>query len=229
MRGGEEANVREFLAEAEEMLEALGTGLFELEASATQGDPDAEVLNGIFRGAHSLKGIAAMFGFTQVTEVSHKTESLLDALRMGRVACDRRSLDLLFRAADLLKALCGRLVQGLPPEDPAVAPFVQELLAVAQGGPAPAPAAVGLEALGLSAEARQVLTEYEVHRIEVTLRDPLRSLVRVRVGFPLDTFDTDLEGLNAALKGVGEIISTMPSAGPADGDRIDCFPPSSGG
>ncbi|MHB8765699.1 MAG: Hpt domain-containing protein, partial [Deferrisomatales bacterium] len=217
MRSAEEGSVREFLAEAEEILEAVAGDLLELESSSAEGDPDPEVVNNIFRGAHSLKGISAMFGFVQVTELSHKTETLLDALRMGRVPGDRATLDLLFQAVDLLKRLCARLAAGEPPEDPEVAAFVDRLVAVARG---PAEAGEpGLLALGLPPETLQVLTEYEVHRIEETLKSPSRVLVRVRVGLSLESFDTDLEALSQALKACGEIISTLPSPDPSDEGR----------
>ncbi|HSH71236.1 MAG TPA: Hpt domain-containing protein, partial [Deferrisomatales bacterium] len=133
MNTPQDEGVREFLAEAEDILDGVAGDLLELETSAAADDPDPERINSIFRGAHSLKGISAMFGFSQVTELSHKAETLLDAVRMGRVGCDRGVLDLLFGAVDLLKVLCGRLAAGEAPEDPEVAAFVERLLAAAAG------------------------------------------------------------------------------------------------
>lgn len=212
MRAPEEGGAREFLAEAEEILESLGQDLQRLEASAAEGDPDPEVINSIFRGAHSLKGISGMFGLSQVTEVSHKTETLLDALRMGRVPCSRSVLDLLFESLDLLRSLCDRLSSGESPEAARVPAFVERLMEAAEGraGNGKTSETV-LGAFGLPAESVQVLTEYEIHRIRETLRDPKRTLFRVRATFPLETFDTDLEALNERLKACGEIISTLPA------------------
>lgn len=216
----EVGGIREFLAEADEILERVTEGLLSLEASASRGDPDPEVINAIFRGAHSLKGLSGMLGLAQMTELSHKMESLLDALRMGRVACSREAVDLLLAGVDLLKGLCGRLVAGQSPEDPRVPPFVERLLGAARGeGGAGGPE--DLAQLGLAPEALQVLSEYEVHRLRETLKDPRRTLCRVVVGFPIESFDTGLEALNGALKQCGEIISTLPSAGAAAEDRLD--------
>ncbi len=219
MSTGDESNVGEFLAEAEEILEAIADGLLSLEAEGAGGDPDPEVINAVFRGAHSLKGISAMCGFVQITEVSHKMETLLDALRMGKVPCEVRVVSLLLNGVDLLKRLCSRLAEGEAPEDDQVPSFVEQLLAAAEqrGGAENQ----GLEEVGLGPEALQVLTEYEVHRLQETLKNPKRRLVRVSTSFPVESFDTDLEGLNEALKACGEIISTLPRPEASSPDRLD--------
>ncbi|MBI5015231.1 MAG: chemotaxis protein CheA [Deltaproteobacteria bacterium] len=219
MTEGPGRNVEEFLPEADEILEAVAEDLLRLEATAREGEADPEVINSIFRGAHSLKGLSGMFGFTQVTEVSHKMETLLDSLRMGKVACEGRVVDLLFEGVDLVKALCGRLVEGQAPDDPRVVPFVERLLTASQGGGPPGPP--GVASLGLAEEALRVLTDYEVHRLEETLKNPKRTLVRVRARFPIETFDTDLEALNQVLAGLGEIISTLPSADPGSEEFLE--------
>ncbi len=213
----QDRSVHEFLAEADDTLDDMADGLGELGAG---GDPDPETVNRIFRAAHSLKGISGMCGFSQITEVAHKAETLLDAVRMGRVACDRGVLDLLFEAVDRLKDLCARLARGAAPEDPTVPAFLERLLDAANGA-GDAGTDDRLEGLGLPDEALQVLTEYEVHRIEETLKNPSRTLARVRVAFPLESFDTDLEALNGTLKEFGEIISTLPAPGEMEGDRLD--------
>ncbi len=214
-----DASVQEFLAEAEDILERLEDDLASLEQTAEGDEPDPEVVNSIFRGAHSLKGISAMCGFSQITEVSHKTETLLDAIRMGRVGCSRPVMDLLYQSVDLLKTLCARLAGGGEPEDPTVPGFVEQLIRAAEG--AQAAQEDELAGLGLGDDVLAVLTEYERHRLEATLKNPKRALVRVRVAFPFETFDTDLEALNATLKELGEIISTLPGAGDAAPDRME--------
>ncbi len=214
-----DANVREFLAEAEEILDRMADDLAELEGAQDGAEPDPEVVNSIFRGAHSLKGIAAMCGFGHITELSHKMEALLDGIRMGRVSVDRDVMDLLYGGLDLLKELCGRLAKGDPPEDPAVEDFVQRLVRAAEDEGRGEEGV--LSSLGFPEDVVQVLTEYEVHRIEATLKNPSRTLVWVRVGFPFETFDTDLERLNEVLRPLGEIISTLPTPGAGAEERMD--------
>ncbi|MBE0616834.1 MAG: chemotaxis protein CheA [Proteobacteria bacterium] len=219
MSRADDGSLREFLGEADEILEAITAGLMALDRSAGGGEPDPEVINAIFRGAHSLKGLSSMLGLAQVTELSHKMETLLDALRMGKVPCDPITVDLLLGGVDLLKSLCARLAEGEGAEDPRIQPFVGRLLAAANGSAVASED--DLSALGLPTEALQVLTEYEIHRLRETLKHPKRTLYRVTASFPIESFDTDLEALNEALKGCGEIISTLPSAGAGAEDCLD--------
>ncbi len=66
-----------------------------------------------------------------------------------------------------------------------------------------------LERLELAPEMRRVLTEYEEHRLRETLRRG-ELVWAARVEYPLETFDRELEQLKARLRGVGELVSTLP-------------------
>ena len=77
--------VKEFLAEAEEIVDQLGSELADLADMADSGDLSPDLLNSIFRAAHSLKGLAGMFGFADISELSHNMENLLDSLRLGKL------------------------------------------------------------------------------------------------------------------------------------------------
>ncbi|HET9114179.1 MAG TPA: chemotaxis protein CheA, partial [Burkholderiales bacterium] len=67
--------------------------------------PDSEDLNAIFRTAHSIKGGAATFGFTDITEVTHILESLLDRIRTGEMALTAEHVDAFLAAKDVLAML----------------------------------------------------------------------------------------------------------------------------
>ena len=97
--------VKEFLAEAEEVVEQLGSELADLADMADSGELNPEVLNSIFRGAHSLKGLAGMFGFSDVSELSHNMENLLDSLRLGKINLEQGVMKVLFSAHELLTSL----------------------------------------------------------------------------------------------------------------------------
>jgi two-component system chemotaxis sensor kinase CheA len=88
-----------FFEEAEELLAEMERLLLALDTSA----PDMEQLAAIFRTAHSIKGGAATFGQTDMTEVTHVLESLLDRLRRGEMALSSAHLDAFFAAKDVLK------------------------------------------------------------------------------------------------------------------------------
>ena len=66
-----------FFTESAEHVETIESGLLALE----QRPKDLDLLNRIFRGAHSIKGNAGMFHFTAIAELTHKMENILDDLR----------------------------------------------------------------------------------------------------------------------------------------------------
>jgi len=90
-----------FFEESFEALDAMETELLELDL----GEPDAERVNTIFRGAHSIKGGAGMFGFEELASFTHVMETLLDQVRDGKRSLDEETRDLLLRSVDCLRAL----------------------------------------------------------------------------------------------------------------------------
>ena len=70
-----------FFEESFEALDSMEAALLKLSA----GEVDAELINTIFRVAHSIKGGAGMFGFNEVASFTHTLETLLDELRAGRM------------------------------------------------------------------------------------------------------------------------------------------------
>src|SRR5262245_26094476 len=101
-----------FFEESFEALDAMEAALLELEADAA----DYEGINTIFRGAHSIKGGAAMLGFENVTSFTHTLETLLDELRSGRVQLSALALDTLLKSVDVLREML-TAVQGKQPVD----------------------------------------------------------------------------------------------------------------
>src|SRR5215212_9476983 len=106
----------EFTSEAEELLDTLSRDLNEFEAQGANVRP--ELVNKIFRNVHSLKGLAGMLGFADISELSHNLEDMLDKLRMGRIPITRDLVDLLYDSIDSLN----RLVIAIG--DPSVAALV---------------------------------------------------------------------------------------------------------
>lgn len=88
-----------FFEEASELLAEMETRLLGLDVQS----PELEDLNAIFRVAHSIKGGAGTFGFTDMTEMTHMLESLLDKLRKGELALRSEMVDAFLQAGDVLK------------------------------------------------------------------------------------------------------------------------------
>ncbi|MBS3886888.1 MAG: chemotaxis protein CheA [Dethiobacter sp.] len=94
-----------FLAEAREYLQGLNIALLELESNPA----NREVLQEMFRAAHSLKGMSATMGYQQLANLTHQMENVLDFLRQGTLRADRDVANILFESLDLLELLLGRL------------------------------------------------------------------------------------------------------------------------
>lgn len=210
--------VKDFLAEAEEIIDQLSLDLVGISDCAEKGECSPDLINSIFRGAHSLKGLAGMFGFTEVAELAHNLENLLDSIRLGRVSLDQQTIGVLFDSVDLL----GNLVRGAGTansEGAAVAQAVTRINACVSSVPqngSPSP----LAKLGLPEKVLGTLTEYEEHRLLENAKKG-RKIYSIRASFNLATFDQDLGELTEILKKAGEVISTLPSSGGGLGFSID--------
>lgn len=97
-----------FLEEAEEQLQKLDEGLLQLENSPD----DLEVVKEIFRAAHTLKGSSATVGLTQISELTHAMENLLDCVRSGSVQVTTEQIDLLLKGTDLLRQMVDQVSHG---------------------------------------------------------------------------------------------------------------------
>ena len=134
-----------FFEEAGENLETMEQMLLNVDITAA----DDEQLNAIFRCAHSVKGGAATFGFTDVAELTHQMETLLDKLRRHELTPTAAMVDVLLQSGDALKAQLARH-QGdgsAPLDTSALLDTIRALVEgksvvapVAAAAPAPAPA-----------------------------------------------------------------------------------------
>ena len=114
-----------FFEEAAEHLAIVEDGLLQLE----QHPEDLDLLNKIFRSAHSIKGTSGMFGFNTVAQFTHKMETLLDLLRNGQKVVTPVIADLLLKSTDCLKTLIDAAKSGSAVDDETVQRFTTELAA----------------------------------------------------------------------------------------------------
>jgi len=98
-----------FLAEAEERLTQMEEGLVALEEHPN----DDELLQGIFRAAHTLKGNSATLGFGALTEFTHVLEDLLERVRTRRLVATPTLMTLLLESVDALRQLLADAAGGL--------------------------------------------------------------------------------------------------------------------
>ena len=118
-----------FFEEAGENLDQMEQMLLNLDLS----NANDEELNGIFRCAHSIKGGAATFGFSDVAELTHQMESLLDKLRRHEIQPIPAMVDVLLDSADASRSLLARHQAGGQGEALSTTELVQRIVELASG------------------------------------------------------------------------------------------------
>ena len=97
-----------FLEESMENLQTLNESLLELE----QNPNDVDKLNEIFRVAHTIKGMAATMGFTDLAELTHKMEDVLSEFREGKLKVTQDVVTVLFDCLDTLEKMVSNVEEG---------------------------------------------------------------------------------------------------------------------
>jgi two-component system chemotaxis sensor kinase CheA len=217
MRGGNKAD-REFVSEAEEILETMRARLADLSDRLGAGaEADPELVNALFRAAHSLKALAGMFRFDPISDLAHRLEDVLDGMRLGRVALSAPLLDWIDETVALFASLLGQVGDGAALAESAAR--ITELTAGVGALTAPAAPADDFTSLDLDANVLRALTEYEEHRLRENLRRG-RLIALVDAPFEIKSFEEGLAELSAAMRESGEVLSTLPSPGESGESQI---------
>ena len=104
MSGSAQQFEKIFFEEMTEHLEEMESLLLEMNESGNES-VSSEVLDAIFRAVHSIKGGAGIFGFDDISHVTHILENLLDQLRTGQISLQRTMVDVFLQARDVLESL----------------------------------------------------------------------------------------------------------------------------
>src|SRR5215212_6185759 len=115
-----------FLSESREHVSTINHLLLSLEA-----DPGSrQVVEGVFRAVHTIKGMSATMGYRSVADLSHEMENLLDRIRHGKAQATPETIDLLFAACDALERAIELAVEESG-EEPRMEPLLTRLRAAA--------------------------------------------------------------------------------------------------
>jgi two-component system chemotaxis sensor kinase CheA len=204
---------KEFISEAEELLEEAREHLLELQEPAETGvNPDT--VNALFRSIHTLKGISGLFGLEGLKDLSHAIEEVLDSLRLGNIEVTDDVISFLFKNIDILRELLKNAGQG---NDLDVTPYLEDI-----------------EVFGRKTSNRQkqeslsgiideaiisVLSNYEEQRLRANIKNN-RAIFITNAVLPLADFDKSLSELTEKIKKEGELISTLPTAEDIPPDSI---------
>lgn len=211
-----------FLEEAKEHLQKLNDSLLELEA----GKEGAGILDDIFRSAHTLKGMSATMGFTQVAELTHQMENVLHALRKGEVTVNSDVVDLLFKCVDALDGMVADIAaggEGNISVDNLVAELKTGLQSggVAGGAETPIPQPEVLTNIN-SSVSKITFNEFEKNLIEEALEQGdicLHITVKISPKCIMKSARSFMVFKN--LEDIGEIIKTVPPVQDIEEEKFD--------
>ncbi|MGH1486679.1 MAG: chemotaxis protein CheA [Cellvibrionaceae bacterium] len=139
-----------FFEESVENLDVVEQALVEINV---EEPVDSEVINSIFRAAHSIKGGSGTFGFTEVTEFTHLMETLLDEVRDGDRALTQELVDALLKSCDCLRVWFDSLQAKQPLDTEISKPLVAIYEAMLNDDNSGAPAADTSASEGTSSDA----------------------------------------------------------------------------
>jgi len=212
--GADEEILQDFLVEAGEILEQLSEQLVELESRPD----DADLLNAIFRGFHTVKGGAGFLQLNELVECCHIAENVFDILRKGERRVDAELMDVVLEALDTVNSMFGQVR-----ERSEVTPATPELLAalsrLAEPGGAEAVAAPAPAAPVPVAEApaeEQDITDSEFEQLLDSL-DAVKAQAAVDEQMQGETFsaegdeitDAEFESLLDQLHGKGQFSAEV--------------------
>ena len=209
---------QEFVSEAEEILERMREDYVDLDDQrAAGGEVDPDLINRLFRSAHSLKALAGMFGLESIQDLAHHLEDILDGLRLGRVSMDSPCVGLIDEAIHTF----ANLLESVGDEE-ALAAFnepVEDLANRIEASAKEAAAGGELQSLEIDDALLRALTEYEEHRLRENIQRG-RHITLVGSTFEIMSFDEGLSELSDSIRAIGEVLSTLPAPGETPESQI---------
>ncbi|WCK54398.1 chemotaxis protein CheA [Aneurinibacillus sp. Ricciae_BoGa-3] len=219
-----------FVEESKEHIQAINDHLLELENAPESID----IVNEIFRSAHTLKGMAATMGFEDMTTLTHEMENVLDQVRNHKLVVNSDMMDVIFRCVDLLEGMLYSIAGGGDGRED-VSAVVAQLHAILNGEtvvqaapkvlPEDSAAANPEAAPDVEASAASRLHAFD--QFEITVLD--QSVQAGHQAYWIKTSVRDDCVLKAAraymvydnLESLGEVIKTTPSVQDLEEERFE--------
>ena len=242
--GADEEILQDFLVEAGEILEQLSEQLVELESRPD----DADLLNAIFRGFHTVKGGAGFLQLNELVECCHIAENVFDILRKGERRVDSELMDVVLEALDAVNGMFSE-VRERAPVTPASPQLLDALARLAEPAavvaPPAAPVAVPVPVAAPAATPSEDITDDEFEQLLDSLNaakaqaaTPVAAAV-ARDGAASDEItDDEFESLLDQLHGKGQFAvdalaptvtsEAAPGPGPASAAPVSSTPAAPG-
>lgn len=215
--GADEEILQDFLVEAGEILEQLSEQLVELESRPD----DADLLNAIFRGFHTVKGGAGFLQLNELVECCHIAENVFDILRKGERRVDAELMDVVLEALDTVNSMFGQ-VRERSEVTPATPELLAALARLAEPAAADAPAQVAAAPVVEAPAAEADITDTEFEQLLDSL-DAVKAQAAAAEqqtqgetvsGGSEEITDAEFESLLDQLHGKGQFSSEVAAAEP---------------
>lgn len=200
--------LQDFLVEAFELTEQLDQDLTLLESTPE----DLELLNRIFRVAHTVKGASSFLNFDVLTHLTHHMEDILNKARHGELVLDADIMDVVLESIDLMKALLNLIRDTSSDEGIDVSGCVARLDAIMTGEAAPA--AEAAPEVEVASEPEPVIEEPVVEEDETDYANMSDDDVEAEIARLLAERQAEDKAKREAKIAAGEAVPMMPDAAP---------------
>ena len=201
-------SLKDFVAEAEDILDNLDESISLLMDIDPDDHRKPDIINAVFRHAHSIKGLSGMFNLEGLASLSHKMENLLDSIRLDKISLSDHVVDILGQGVQNLVRMVRAVGEGRGDVSVDLGDYIKELELLELGEEKSLDDDLSAF-ISIPAGINDMLSEYEEHRF----RDNIKRSVpfyRVSCSFPLDSFDVQLEELGSTIRELGELLTTLP-------------------
>ena len=209
-----------FLEESMENLQTLNEALLTLE----QQPENIDKLNEIFRVAHTIKGMAATMGFSQMAELTHKMEDVLSKFREGKIKVTEKVVTVLFSCLDTLEKMVNNISVGTS-EKISIEEIIEDLHAIAEGNDnteAQDKEIVVTENIVYNVPSRILLNEYDLNVIKQAM-DRMYNAYEIKILLSVNTLLKSARAflIFKSLEEYGEIIKSIPGAEDLENENFE--------
>lgn len=207
-----------FLEESMENLQTLNEALLNLEQSPN----DIDMVNQIFRVAHTIKGMAATMGFNSIAELTHKMEDVLSNFREGKLKVTENVVTVLFNCLDTLERMVSNIEEGIE-EEVDINPIMNALGSVVNGTSMEiALDTVDKENEDLSKDVKVELNQYDISIVRQAVNSGFNTL-NVHIWLNEDTLLKSARAflILQELEAQGEILKANPSVEDIESENFD--------